>query len=106
MKRYQNARIRKYCGVRYLSHRSPALRFFLKIPPGWVQCGECGRVWEDDVSTDLTPTPAGRCPFEHWHREREEPKGISPNWVLTQLAGMSFPKSGSAYEYMKKCMGK
>lgn len=30
-------------------------------------CGECGRTWDDAVSTGMTPVPSGRCPFEHFH---------------------------------------
>jgi hypothetical protein len=34
---------------------------------GAATCGTCGLSWNDDVSTDLTPTPAGRCAFESLH---------------------------------------
>lgn len=34
-------------------------------------CGTCGRAWDDSVSTAVTPTPAGRCPFEYDHDEPE-----------------------------------
>ena len=30
-------------------------------------CGTCGRAWDDRVITPVTPTPAGRCPFEYDH---------------------------------------
>lgn len=30
-------------------------------------CGTCGRSWDDGISTQWTPTPAGRCPFEYFH---------------------------------------
>lgn len=30
-------------------------------------CGTCGRSWDDGKSTSMTPTPAGRCPFEAFH---------------------------------------
>lgn len=30
-------------------------------------CGECGRAWNDGISTSMTPAPAGRCPFEYYH---------------------------------------
>jgi hypothetical protein len=30
-------------------------------------CGSCGRSWDDGICTSMTPTPAGRCPFEHYH---------------------------------------
>lgn len=32
-------------------------------------CGVCGLTWDDAIITFLTPTPAGRCPFEHIHNE-------------------------------------
>lgn len=43
------------------------------IPPGVakgpniVVDGVCGLGWDDTVSTQWTPAPAGRCPFEHFH---------------------------------------
>lgn len=33
-----------------------------------AQCGYCGRVWDNSVSTSATPAPAGRCPFEGMRR--------------------------------------
>jgi hypothetical protein len=30
-------------------------------------CGTCGRSWDDGAITSMTPTPAGRCPFEAYH---------------------------------------
>lgn len=35
-------------------------------------CGHCGRAWDDSVSTSVTPTPSGRCPFEHEHEYDDE----------------------------------
>lgn len=32
-----------------------------------MTCGECGRSWDDAERTSMTPTPAGRCPFEAFH---------------------------------------
>lgn len=32
-------------------------------------CRTCGLMWDDGVSTSITPTPAGRCPFESFHEE-------------------------------------
>ena len=34
-------------------------------------CGECGRTWDDALITSMTPTPAGRCPFEDEHEGDE-----------------------------------
>ena len=30
-------------------------------------CMTCGRSWDDGISTSMTPTPSGRCPFEAFH---------------------------------------
>jgi hypothetical protein len=30
-------------------------------------CGECGLTWDDGISTEWTPTPSARCPFEYFH---------------------------------------
>jgi hypothetical protein len=32
----------------------------------------CGLSWDDAVGTTWTPAPAGRCPFEYFHRDEEE----------------------------------
>jgi hypothetical protein len=32
-------------------------------------CGRCGLSWDDAISTSMTPTPSGRCPFEAFHEE-------------------------------------
>lgn len=37
------------------------------IRPTLATCGTCGRSWDDGKVTSLTPTPAGRCPFEYFH---------------------------------------
>ena len=44
--------------------------------PDVVTCGECGRTWDDAAVSDLTPAPAGRCPFEDEHADvpRVEPR--------------------------------
>lgn len=38
--------------------------------PMW--CPTCRTNWDDAVSTSLTPTPAGRCPFEYQHADRDD----------------------------------
>ena len=44
--------------------------------PRATVCGECGRGWDDSISTSgpgyFTPVPAGRCPFEYEHMSEEE----------------------------------
>lgn len=36
--------------------------------PQKFTCGHCGRSWDDARVSGLTPTPAGRCPYEYAHR--------------------------------------
>ena len=39
-----------------------------------VTCGSCGRSWDDGITTGMTPTPSGRCPFEYFpNREARTP---------------------------------
>lgn len=38
-----------------------------QLPEGWAKCGTCGRAWNDEKSTSVTPTPSARCPFEYEH---------------------------------------
>lgn len=40
-------------------------------------CGECGLSWDDGVSTSMTPTPSGRCPFEYFHEYGDEDRTAS-----------------------------
>lgn len=39
--------------------------------PRATVCGNCGRGWDDSISTSgpgyFTPVPSGRCPFEYEH---------------------------------------
>jgi hypothetical protein len=37
-------------------------------------CGTCGKSWNDALISSSTPTPGGRCPYEHIHDEIEELK--------------------------------
>ena len=51
------------------------------ILPGDViaTCGTCDRSWNDAIVTSYTPAPAGRCPFEHWHKAPDEP------WTVAEI---------------------
>jgi hypothetical protein len=40
---------------------------------GIVTCGNCGRSWDDTISTEWTPAPSGRCPFEGMRRTTARP---------------------------------
>lgn len=64
----QPKRYRYYEGVRYLSKGHAT-------PHGWMQCGQCGRSWDDDKPTRWTPAPSGRCPFEYMHRYQAVTRG-------------------------------
>lgn len=47
----------------------------VEVPPefaGAVTCTICDRSWDDFQSTERTPAPAGRCPFEEDHPEEDE----------------------------------
>ena len=35
-------------------------------------CGHCGRSWNDAAVSEITPVPAGRCPFEYDHEYDDE----------------------------------
>lgn len=41
--------------------------------PGIAECGTCGRRWDDEWVTSMTPAPAGRCPFEVFHEDASSP---------------------------------
>ena len=32
-----------------------------------MECGTCGRAWDDAKVTGMTSSPAARCPFESFH---------------------------------------
>lgn len=50
--------------------------------PDEVTCGSCGLSWDDSVSTSWTPAPAGRCPFEYFHKYRRgKPIKLKPSDV-------------------------
>ena len=36
-------------------------------------CGGCGRGWLDEHTSDATPAPSGRCPFEYDHPDEDSP---------------------------------
>lgn len=76
--------IRTYKGVRYWTRAGKGDRFWATSgkPSGWTTCGTCGRAWDDSKSTSLTPTPGGRCPFEHWHKAEKD-----QNKILVTIVG-------------------
>lgn len=41
-------------------------------PPGKTTCGHCNLSWDDDIPTEWTPVPSGRCPFEYFHIHDED----------------------------------
>lgn len=58
-------RFRYWKAVKYVAPGNPA-------PASFTRCGTCKRAWDDTRSTDWTPAPSGRCPFEYWHRQTTE----------------------------------
>lgn len=50
-----------------------------------AHCGECGFTWDDGLSTEYTPVPSGRCPFEYVHEEVRELRRLraklDPQWL-------------------------
>lgn len=64
------AKVLNYKGVLYVAANRKAPKSFRRP----ATCGNCGRTWDDGIPTGLTPTPAGRCPFEYMHgHNKEEP---------------------------------
>lgn len=39
-------------------------------------CGVCGLSWDDSIVTGITPAPAARCPFEHFHEYDDDGEPI------------------------------
>ena len=54
--------------------------------PTATVCGGCGRGWDDDVHTSVTPVPSGRCPFEYDHPDSmavlTDEDGIDPYAIV------------------------
>jgi hypothetical protein len=59
------------------------MRDLTPLPPGWARCGTCERQWDDTIITDVTPAPAGRCPYEDSHpapaKERKGTQAMRSN---------------------------
>lgn len=58
--------------------------------PKATVCGNCGRAWDDSISTSMTPAPSGRCPFEYEH---EEPKVLSNGYPVETVQGSDLDSS-------------
>ena len=56
-------------------------------PPGKTTCGTCGRSWDDDICTEWTPAPSGRCPFEYFHDEPEPERAITSKTFIGPTCG-------------------
>ncbi|AXQ61399.1 hypothetical protein SEA_MARIETTA_80 [Gordonia phage Marietta] len=55
-------------GVRYDADTDTGtVRVFGRTLADVVRCLDCGRAWDDAHTTGVTPSPSGRCPFEHDH---------------------------------------
>lgn len=76
------------------------------VPAGWpvvalpqdypdantlATCGTCGRSWDDDIITSMTPAPGARCPFEPFHVE-DAPAPALPAWVIESTPCAACPE--------------
>lgn len=52
-------------------------------------CGTCGLSWDDAVSTEYTPAPSARCPFEafHFDPDAESDRLVSLSYVVLDQYG-------------------
>jgi len=66
-----------------------------------TQCGTCGFVWDDSVSTDRTPVPSGRTPCEGWHEYDDAWSfcGIDVDAVDWQFVGIVVGRFACVIEY-------
>lgn len=63
-----------------------------------AQCGHCHFVWNDELSTQLTPPPSGRCPNEYNHVHMDdEPGGRHPQTVNTESCVMLVGSPGDGF---------
>lgn len=59
--------------------------------PKATVCGTCGAAWDDSVSTSVTPTPAGRCPFEYDHDYSDDGDNVTePAYIMLLNDGETF----------------
>jgi hypothetical protein len=48
-------------------------------------CPTCGFQWDDTIVTELTPTPAGRCPNEYNHADPEPETPARRAWTASDI---------------------
>lgn len=75
-------------------------------------CGTCGLSWDDATPTSLTPTPAGRCPFEAFHSpmpRAKKPKELKIEGItvadLPDLTG-NHPPGGDPFLLCDRCFSR
>jgi hypothetical protein len=56
-------------------------------------CGHCGRSWNDALSSGITPTPSGRCPFEYEHESESGFPTVDYRAKLIELDAMLHPEN-------------
>jgi hypothetical protein len=66
--------------------------------PKATMCGTCGRGWDDSISTSVTPTPAGRCPFEYDHVYEDNEDKMTDNTYIMLL------NDGETFTNLDNCM--
>ena len=58
-------------------------------------CGTCGRTWNDAAISSITPTPAGRCPWEADHETMTDRQALELLRLL-HLYVTSYPESADS----------
>ena len=69
-------------------------------------CGTCGLSWNDCTSTSMTPTPAGRCPFEAFHspspRQHRAKEHVVRDFIAVDPTGKPISSPSQNYFHTKK----
>lgn len=67
---------------------------------------EARRIIEDKVSDIFTKLNRAESELKDAVNLAADGHVVTADWILSQLAGMSFPEQGGAYDYVKKILGK
>lgn len=65
-------------------------------------CGHCGRSWNDAAVSSVTPTPSGRCPFEHKHVYKTLPEALEVVKTLVPFDEAEFDRDAYAFADVAK----
>lgn len=70
-------------------------------------CGTCGRSWNDAQISDVTPAPAGRCPFEDSPEHERDPDADRKD-AARALEAHGFSRDhtgGNVYVWRREALG-